>query len=308
MSFGFLHLSVGYLLHNYNVKDDYLLHHESKCHHLRQLRQRKKHLGRVREVGRSPSRIKLNNKRSYAQVKQGKRAVRREARIDAAREWAKATRRALSVELPLEMALPSMPEQPGLPVVVLEAVGAQAGERVLFEDLSFRLRRERLAIRGPNGSGKSTLIEVLTGHRKPARGHVTLDGGRIGYVAQNSSNWRVEESVIDHLLTCTGAVSSESAAQVLRAHRFPFALAERPLASLSPGERLRAALICLCQRRPSPELLVLDEPTDQLDFLGAAALQSVLTAWSGGLVVASHDDDFLEAIGVDGRLDLGEAS
>ncbi len=77
-----------------------------------------------------------------------------------------------------------------------------------------------------------------------------------------------------------------------------------PLATLSPGERVRAALICLSQRRPAPELLVLDEPTQDLDFVGLAALEAVLAAWPGGLLVVSHDPEFLEAIGVSRTLAL----
>jgi ATPase subunit of ABC transporter with duplicated ATPase domains len=81
-------------------------------------------------------------------------------------------------------------------------------------------------------------------------------------------------------------------------------LAERPLAILSPGERLRAALICLTRQAPAPELLVLDEPTQHLDFVGLAALEAVLAAWPGGLLVVSHDPEFLAAIGVSRTLDL----
>lgn len=282
-----------------------LLDKEKRCAKDRQRRQRKKNLGRVRELGRSPSRIKLNDKRSYAQEKQGKRFVRREARIAAARTWAKATRRALSVELPLELALPRLPEEEGSPVAVLQGVAAFSGERVLFEHLSLGFGRERLAITGPNGSGKTTLIEILIGDRKPDRGRARSDTSRIGYVAQNAGNWCSNECIVDLLMNRTNAASADHAARVLRAHRFPFALAQRPLISLSPGERLRAGLICLGQRCPAPELLVLDEPTDHLDFLGKAALESVLAAWRGGLVVASHDDEFLMAIGMGRRLELG---
>ena len=81
--------------------------------------------------------------------------------------------------------------------------------------------------------------------------------------------------------------------------------AGRPLATLSPGERVRAALICLTRREPAPELLVLDDPTQHLDFAGLSALQEVLSGWSGGLLVVSHDQDFLQAIGVARTLELG---
>lgn len=96
----------------------------------------------------------------------------------------------------------------------------------------------------------------------------------------------------------------DAALRILRAHRFPIALADRPLASLSPGERVRAALVCILEREVPPELLVLDEPTDHLDFVGAAALEALLALWPGGLVVATHDGALLDAIGVERRCHL----
>lgn len=270
----------------------------------RRRRQRKKNLGRLHELSRCPSRIKLNDKRSYAQVKQGKRAVRRDARLDAARQWARAARRALSVKLPLEAMLPRLPPDEGAAIAHLDSVSARAEGRVLFKDISVGIGRQRLAITGPNGSGKTALVEILVGDREPDEGRAKCDRSRIGYVSQNSLNWRSKESVLEHLVIGSDGRSDDDAAQILSAHKFPFALAERPLMSLSPGERLRAALICLWQRKPAPELLILDEPTNHLDFVGLNALERLLAAWCGGLVVVSHDEEFLQTIGVQKRLKL----
>ena len=91
----------------------------------------------------------------------------------------------------------------------------------------------------------------------------------------------------------------------LKDHRFPFALAQRPIKSLSPGERVRAALICLYHRWPAIELLVLDEPTFGLDFVGLSALREALKSWPGATVIVSHDRDFIESIGVRHEIKLG---
>lgn len=91
----------------------------------------------------------------------------------------------------------------------------------------------------------------------------------------------------------------------LKDHRFPFALAQRPIKSLSPGERVRAALICLYHRCPAIELLVLNEPTFGLDFVGLSALREALKSWPGATVVVSHDRDFIESIGVRHEIKLG---
>jgi ATPase subunit of ABC transporter with duplicated ATPase domains len=275
-------------------------------HHaaVRRRRQRKKNVGRIRELKRCPARIKLNDKRSYKQESQGKRRVLQHARIGAARAEAKTARRALSVELPLKLALPALGDAPTTPVITCEALTATAGRRTLFSDLSLEIGRDRLAVRGPNGSGKTTLLEVALGLRQAASGRARCDTSRVGYIAQNAANWCIDDAVVDRLATQMDAPSPDGIAQILHAHQFPPALAGRPLATLSPGERVRAALLCLSSRRPALELLVLDEPTQDLDFVGLAAFEAVLAAWPGGLLVVSHDPEFLEAVGVSRSLEL----
>jgi ATPase subunit of ABC transporter with duplicated ATPase domains len=278
--------------------------HEQRQFLVRQRRERKKNVGRVRELKRGTPRILLNSKRGRAQETQGKRDRVQQARIQAARDWAAVARRSLAVELPLSAVLPRLPGAPAQPVVRARQVSASHADRVLFENVSLELGRQRLAVMGPNGSGKTTLLELLAGVRRPCSGHLSSQPERIGYIAQNAANWCLDDSLLSHLLHRSD-VTPDAAASCMRAHRFPLALARRPLRSLSPGERLRAALICILQRPSPPELLVLDEPTGHLDLVGHDALQSLLRQWTGGLVVASHDEDLLVGIGVHERLALG---
>src|SRR5690606_12203405 len=126
---------------------------------------------------------------------------------------------------------------------------------------------------------------------------------RIGWIEQGGANWVRDESVV----ACLGdlGIGADAAAQLLLSHKFPLALAQRPLRSLSPGDRARAALICLFARSPAVEVLVLDEPTFSLDLVGLQALARALKLWPGGLVVTSHDREFLEQIGVHRTIRLG---
>lgn len=266
----------------------------------RRRRQRKANRGRIWELGRCTPRSVLNGKRSYAQESQGKRAQVQQARLDSARAWAKASRRALRVELPLEATLPALPSPAG-PVATLDEVELRIDGRVILRNRSLSVTRERIAIVGPNGSGKTTLVRALIGELSPARGRAWCNPGRLAYIAQNATNWCLDESVLSILGT---SASFDEAASILQAHRFPLALATRPLRELSPGERLRAALLAVLQRPLPPELLVLDEPTDHLDFGGLASLEALLRAWPGGLVVVSHDASFLEAVGIGHYVEL----
>lgn len=285
-----------------------LIEREDHTIHIARRRGRKRQYGRVSELGRATPRARLNQKRDYAQVKHGKMKRTRDARISAIREWTKSTRRALKVDLPLVLPPPLLPTPDERPLICLREVSATVDGRCLFKGLDLDLRRERLAVTGPNGSGKTTLLEVMLGRRAPTSGSARADQARIGAVAQGGSDWMLEESLVSYLQFHSETRSGDALAGLLVSHRFPLALARRPLRSLSPGERVRAAMICLFQRASPAEMLVLDEPTYCLDLVGQRALRDALKAWPGGLVVASHDQSFLSRIGIDATVHLGASN
>jgi ATPase subunit of ABC transporter with duplicated ATPase domains len=276
---------------------------------------RKKQYGRCRELDRATPRSRLNQKRDYAQVSHGKHAQIRAARIEAMREWSRAARRALDGRLALDLPKPVLPPDDGSPIVVLDGVGATAGGRALFDRLDLRVAYERIAVVGPNGAGKTTLLRIARGDVPPLTGRARTDLARVGAIAQGATDWMLDATLraeLEHAASYAddrvGERSLDVVARILVAHKFPLALADRPLRSLSPGERVRAALICLFARAPSPALLVLDEPTFGLDLLGQRALARALRAWPGGLLVASHDRDFLSDVGFDRSIELGATS
>lgn len=266
-------------------------------------RARKKRSGRCRELDRATPRIRLNQKRDQAQVYQGRLAKLREARLAALRGWTQSSRRALSVTLSLELPVPELPPYSGQEVLALESVSASAGGRSLFGPIDLRLGRERIAVVGPNGAGKTTLLEIMLGQRRPDQGWARTDLSQVGWIEQGGRNWLLPDSLRSQLLDL--GLDNDAAAALLVAHKFPLGLAERPLCSLSPGERARAALIALFARSPAVEVLVLDEPTFSLDLVALRALTHALRLWPGGLVVASHDRHFLEQLAMDRTVRLG---
>jgi ATPase subunit of ABC transporter with duplicated ATPase domains len=279
--------------------------HEQRATHLTRRKARKKRYGRCSELDRATPRIRLNQKRDQAQVSHGRSARVQQARIDAMRQWSKSMRRALGVSFSVEMPVPALPNEAS-DAIVLCNVSARVEERWLFRSLALRIGRERIGVVGANGSGKTTLLDVMMGRRTPATGSAFRKLSRIGCIEQGGANWATDDTLLDQLGLEARLQAPDGAARLLVAHKFPLALAERPLRSLSPGERTRAALICLFRRSPPPELLVLDEPTFSLDLVGQRALTSALRAWPGGLVVASHDRAFLAAIRLDEWIHLGQ--
>ena len=281
-----------------------LVEQEEHIEHVGRRRDRKKRHGRCRELDRATPPIRLNAKRSRAQVYHGRMKQQREAKLDFARQWTKSTRRALNVRLDLQLPVPTLPDAISDDIVVLQGVGVQMDGRTLFSQIDLRLARERIAVVGPNGSGKTTLLDVILGRRFPTEGKASRDLSKIGAITQGGMNWLLDESLLSYLSLQTVHRNDDELAKLLIAHKFPLALAERPMRSLSPGERARAALIALFQRTPAVEVLVLDEPTYSLDLIGQRAMTDALRAWPGGLIVTSHDKEFLAAIGIDREIRL----
>lgn len=279
-----------------------LTREEEHTLHIARRRRRKKQYGRAREMDRATSRLTLNQKRSNAQVSHGRINKAREAKLQESREWTRSARQALRVSLPLELQLPDFPSEGEEPIIKLSSIGAAEGGKLLFSGLDVALNRQRLAVTGPNGAGKTTLLQIMSGERAPDSGQVQIDRARIGSIEQGGVNWMLQESLLDYLEPRLG---HEEALWRIAAHKFPLAMARRPLRTLSPGERVRAALLGLLSQRPPVELLLLDEPTYSLDLLGQRALGDFLKIWPGGLVVASHDWEFLEELKMDQTLSLG---
>lgn len=265
-------------------------------------RRRKEQYGRASELDRATPRIRLNMKRSQAQVSHGRINKQREERLEEVREWTKSARRALRVDLPLELEMPEFSVADEGPVLEVSGVSSVRDGRVLFQDIDLALGTERVAVTGPNGAGKTTLLQVLAGDRRPDSGNVRAVRERLGVIEQGAANWMLEESLVDYL---GRFLEPDTIGKRLIAQRFPLALGERPLRTLSPGERVRAALIALLSHRPAVEVLILDEPSYSLDLLGQKALCDALRAWPGGLVVASHNAEFLNRLGIEKTLRLG---
>ncbi|WP_293676699.1 ABC-F family ATP-binding cassette domain-containing protein [uncultured Phenylobacterium sp.] len=191
--------------------------------------------------------------------------------------------------------------------------GLAAGKTVLvFEDVDFGypglppvLSRqslrivgpERVAVSGPNGSGKTTLIRLAAGELEPSSGRI-IRGAPAAFLDQQTALLGDDASLVATFRRLNPASSENAARAALARFLFRGAMAEKPVASLSGGERLRAALACVLLGDRPPQLLILDEPTNHLDLDSIAAVEDALAGYDGALLVVSHDRDFLDAIGI----------
>ncbi|MBW3613934.1 MAG: ABC-F family ATP-binding cassette domain-containing protein [Actinobacteria bacterium] len=179
-------------------------------------------------------------------------------------------------------------------VVELHGVGHRFGSGTpLFAGLDLDLGAgDRLGVVGPNGSGKSTLLDVIAGRLIPTEGRVeTGPTARIGYYDQTGRDLDGNQRVRDAVAGARGEPNWE---QVRLMERFWFDADGQwaPIATLSGGEQRRLQLLLVLAGLPN--VLLLDEPSNDLDLDTLRALEDHLDAWPGTVVVVSHDRSFLE--------------
>ena len=161
--------------------------------------------------------------------------------------------------------------------------------------------QQRLGLIGPNGCGKSTLLKILSGQLQPLSGTCKILTEGV-YLDQQLSNLDPGQTVLEQIRLANPVMPQGDLRMRLAQLGLDVTKITVASGTLSGGERLKAALACVLYADPAAQFLMLDEPSNHLDLPSLNALEAMLRSYQGALVVVSHDDRFMDNIGLTDRL------
>ncbi|WP_231156366.1 ABC-F family ATP-binding cassette domain-containing protein [Streptomyces sp. CNZ748] len=258
------------------------------------LARRKRYGQKMWDQKREPK-IVMGARKRAAQESAGKHRIMHEEKLAEAKERLDDAVEAVRDDDVIRVDLPFTAVPPGREVLNLMDLELAYGARVTG---GFDLRGpERVALIGRNGAGKTTLLRTIAGELEPVSGetraHVPLR-----FLPQRLDVLDPALSVAENVARfAPGATNNRIRARLAR-FLFRGGRADQRADTLSGGERFRATLAALMLAEPAPQLLMLDEPTNNLDMASVRQLTTALESYEGALVVASHDLPFLESLGI----------
>lgn len=189
----------------------------------------------------------------------------------------------------------------GNKTIEIKSIKKSFGDRTLIDDFTYTfVRNDRIGVLGPNGCGKSTLIKMIVGLVSPDSGHIEIgETVNIGYYAQEAEGMNPSEKVIDYIKDVAEYISTPdggyiSASQMLEKFLFNGSLQHSKIEKLSGGEKRRLYLARVLMG--APNVLILDEPTNDLDISTLQILEDYLDTFEGIIIAVSHDRYFLDRV------------
>lgn len=231
---------------------------------------------------------------------QSKNSAQASHRLNKSKEALKNLQEQIEIKETIHADLSATIVPKGKPLLEIEKINFSYPNQIkLFSDFSFTLTGpERVALAGDNGSGKTSLVNLILGKLKPCSGKIKCAVDKICYLNQNIDFLHTDESLLENYQTLNPTVNTRDAYFALASFNFRNIDAEKRVANLSGGERIRAGLALSLLANAAPQFIILDEPTNHLDIRSINAIEDILNKYQGALLVISHDAQFLENIGI----------
>ncbi|AMS42642.1 ABC transporter [Aminobacter sp. Y103A] len=254
-------------------------------------------------------RILMNGLKNRAENTSGENIRLAERRRAQAEADAAAARERIEVLQPILLKLPSTGLPPTKSVLRVDRLtaGYEPGRSVISDFSLAVTGPERVALVGGNGSGKTTLLKAISGELEPWAGSVSILTA-YAMLDQQVGLLDAKASIRDNFRRINPEADENACRAALARFMFRADAALQVASSLSGGQLLRAGLACVLGGKAPPALLILDEPTNHLDIDAIEAVEAGLRGYDGALLVVSHDQAFLEAIGITRRVDLADRS
>ncbi len=226
------------------------------------------------------------------------RSTKQQARIDRYEDMKEASRQARASFENKALEMNSVSTRLGKKTIELSDICKSFGEKKVIDDFTYIfLRDDRIGIIGKNGCGKSTFMKIITGNLKPDSGSVEIgDTVRIGYFMQENEPLDEKMTVLEFVRSIgeyvTTATGKATASQMCEKFLFGPKSQWTPISKLSGGEKRRLYLLSVLMS--APNVLILDEPTNDLDIETLEILEDYLDGFAGIVIVVSHDRYFLD--------------
>ena len=224
------------------------------------------------------------------------RGTKQQARLDRLEELKNQS----GPEEETKVVMSSITSRMGKKTIELKNISQSYEGRTFIKDFSYLvLKNERIGIIGPNGCGKTTLLQILNGRIQPEEGSVEIgDTINIGYFTQESEGMNPNQRVIDYVKETAEYIAVPegriSASKMLERFLFTPDMQYAPIGKLSGGEQRRLYLLKILME--SPNVLILDEPTNDLDIATLTILEDYLDRFEGIVITVSHDRYFLDRV------------
>ena len=253
-----------------------------------------------RRIAEASAAQKLRNiyRRELAWISRGAEA-RRTKKKDRVERFAQIKAEVENVQVEANLEISSVSSRLGKTTIELNNIGMVYDGVDYIKDFSYiLLRNDRVGIVGPNGAGKSTLMDIIAGKLQPTSGSMTVGQTvKIGYFSQHSEFPDTSQKVLEYIKEVNNYIDTAdgtriSAAQMLERFLFPPDLQWVPVNKLSGGEQRRLYLLRVLMS--APNVLILDEPTNDLDIPTLSVLEDYLDNFAGAVIAVSHDRYFLD--------------
>lgn len=270
-------------------------------------KQKENSRGNNKQIKKGVARIMMNTIRNKAEQSTSKLQDVHSDKVNGILQNLQQIKQQLPELKELKMAFDNANLHVGKILITAQNVNFSYNSKRLWKDpLNFQVRSgDRISISGRNGVGKTTLLKLMMGRLKPSEGLLTTADFKHLYIDQ-------EYSALDNGLTVfeqvqefnTSHLPEHRLKTLLHQFLFKIDMWDKMCGQLSGGEKIKLIFCCLLVSNNSPELIILDEPTNNLDIQSLEVVTSAIKDYKGTLLVISHDEYFINEIGIDRELRL----